>query len=286
MREVLSLNAKWAFTKNADAVPTTLPEKWDFVNIPHSWNAIDGQDGDNDYFRGTGYYAKAFSKMELPEAERYYLEIRGANSSADVYLNSKKLAHHDGGYSTWRVDLTDSLEAMNLLVITVAEDAEVKISQLHAIHRGINDREAGDLPAKSAHLLTFPDFRVIERLIGRVAGAVMDDQPAELFHIDPVHRISVQQRGQAAVMILVKMGDQNPLKACYTQPVQIGDDPIGMLRYAGIDHRVFSAGFHQDDIAPGSPQEMNGVSHVFPSCSRSSYRKRRRFSSLACPRFC
>ncbi len=57
--------------------------------------------------------------MDLPEPARYYLEIRGANSSADVYLNGTKLAHHDGGYSTWRVDLTDNLAELNLLVIAV-----------------------------------------------------------------------------------------------------------------------------------------------------------------------
>ena len=36
-----------------------------------------------------------------------------------MYVNGKKLAHHDGGYSTWRVDITDSLENTNLFVIAV-----------------------------------------------------------------------------------------------------------------------------------------------------------------------
>jgi len=119
MRQIINLNAKWAFTKQADSIPAAIDNKWNFVNLPHSWNAIDGQDGDNDYFRGTGYYAKTIHKSDLPEADRYYLEIRGANASADVYLNGKNLAHHDGGYSTWRVDLTQALEQVNLLVITV-----------------------------------------------------------------------------------------------------------------------------------------------------------------------
>ena len=123
MRQIISLNRKWSFSKQADAVPTAIDNKWDFVNIPHCWNAIDGQDGDNDYFRGTAYYAKSINKMDLPTADRYYLEINGANSSADVYLNGKNLAHHDGGYSTWRVDLTDALEAINLLVIAVDNSA-------------------------------------------------------------------------------------------------------------------------------------------------------------------
>jgi len=123
MRTIINLNRKWAFSKQADTIPAAIDSKWDFVNLPHSWNAIDGQDGDNDYFRGKAYYAKKIDKTELPEADRYFLEIRGANSSADVYLNGKALAHHDGGYSTWRVDLTDSLELMNMLVIAVDNSA-------------------------------------------------------------------------------------------------------------------------------------------------------------------
>ena len=119
MRQIVNINAKWAFTKMADSVPATMPEKWDFVNLPHSWNAIDGQDGDSDFYRGTCYYAKKLSKLDLPEAPKYYLEFRGTNSSADVYVNGKHLGHHDGGYSTWRVDMTDALEVENLIVVAV-----------------------------------------------------------------------------------------------------------------------------------------------------------------------
>ena len=119
MRQLTNINYKWSFSKQATQIPTAIDPKWDFVNLPHSFNAIDGQDGGNDYFRGTAYYAKTLCKTDLPEAECHYLEIKGANSSADVYLNGKHLAHHDGGYSTWRVNLSDSLEQENLLVIAV-----------------------------------------------------------------------------------------------------------------------------------------------------------------------
>ena len=127
MRQIFNLNAKWAFTKQANAVPSEMPKDWYFVNLPHSWNAIDGQDGGNDYYRGTCYYAKNIDKMDLPEADKYYLEIRGANSSADVYVNGNKLAHHDGGYSTWRVDVTDYLERNTLVVIAVDNSATDKV---------------------------------------------------------------------------------------------------------------------------------------------------------------
>ena len=119
MRTVYNLNRKWAFAKGIQEAPAQMPTLWNFVNLPHTWNALDGQDGGSDYYRGQCCYTKSIKKFELPQAERYFLEIRGANSSADVVLNGKKLSHHDGGYSTWRVDLTQALEEENLLSILV-----------------------------------------------------------------------------------------------------------------------------------------------------------------------
>ena len=119
MRQIYNFNTKWGFSKEALEAPTTMPERWNWVNIPHTWNNIDGQDGGNDLYRGTAFYAKELEKMDLPKADRYFLEIQGANSSAILYVNGKKLANHDGGYSTWRVDITDALEDKNLFVFEV-----------------------------------------------------------------------------------------------------------------------------------------------------------------------
>ena len=106
MRNIINLNENWLFVK--DTTDITLREG-EQINLPHSWNAVDGQDGGNDYFRGTCLYQKTLNKAELPAADLYYLEIRGANSSADVFVGGEKLAHHDGGYSTWRVNVTEQL---------------------------------------------------------------------------------------------------------------------------------------------------------------------------------
>ena len=114
MRNIMPFNSKWAFSKEADQVPESMPTRWVWVDLPHTWNGIDGQDGGGDYYRGTCYYANEFKKMDLPEGEEYYLEFCGANASADVYVNGKKLAHHDGGYSTWRVKITEELKDDNL----------------------------------------------------------------------------------------------------------------------------------------------------------------------------
>ncbi len=119
MRTVTNINRKWAFTKQTSEIPSAIDNKWDFVSLPHTWNALDGQDGGNDYYRGTAIYAKELDKEDLPEAERYYIEINGANSSADLYVNGKKHAHHDGGYSTWRCDITDEINQKTMIVLAV-----------------------------------------------------------------------------------------------------------------------------------------------------------------------
>lgn len=108
MRTTLNLNRKWAFLFNTQEPPMSMPSPAYFVNLPHTWNAIDGQDGGNDYFRGACCYVKQLSREELPQAERLFLEVQGANSSADLYVNGVHVAHHDGGYSTWRAEITEA----------------------------------------------------------------------------------------------------------------------------------------------------------------------------------
>ena len=63
MRTILNINHKWAFSKEATEVPAGIPSKWNFVNLPHSWNAIDGQDGGNDYYRGTAFYKRIITSL-------------------------------------------------------------------------------------------------------------------------------------------------------------------------------------------------------------------------------
>ena len=115
MRNVLNLNSEWLFVKDTTEITASEGE---IISLPHTWNAIDGQDGGNDYFRGTCLYKKTLKKADLPAADLYYLEFRGANSSANVYANGKLLAHHDGGYSTFRVNITDAfVETVEIAVL-------------------------------------------------------------------------------------------------------------------------------------------------------------------------
>jgi len=111
-------NDGWRFAKTAE-IPADLPQDWETVTLPHTWNDLDGQDGGNDYWRGTAAYYRQFARPEMPQAGRAILEFNGAAMTAEVFLNGRKLARHEGGYSTFRVDLTDALTEQNLLCVTV-----------------------------------------------------------------------------------------------------------------------------------------------------------------------
>ena len=110
MRKIQKIMNDWTFIYH-DGTKTVL-------DLPHTWNAIDGQDGGNDYWRGTCSYEKTFAKPEFDaETELVYLQFHGVNASAKVVLNGKEVCTHDGGYSTFRNDVTALLEADNHLVV-------------------------------------------------------------------------------------------------------------------------------------------------------------------------
>lgn len=116
-------NDSWKFSKTEKQVgkeqPVLSKGEWEGVTLPHTWNGTDGQDGGNDYYRGTCLYAKELKKADLPDGDKVYLEFEGANSSANLYVNGNLAMHHDGGYSTWRADITPFLEADNEIAVAV-----------------------------------------------------------------------------------------------------------------------------------------------------------------------
>ena len=115
MRTQYMFNSDWQFTK-----PGAAPQA---VTLPHTWNAKDGTDGGNDYFRGTCTYTKEFAAPAHAENEKVWLEFEGAAMTAVVTLNGQELARHAGGYSTFRVNLTPALAAQNTLTVAVDNSA-------------------------------------------------------------------------------------------------------------------------------------------------------------------
>ncbi len=120
MRTILPINDQWLFSKDA---AFTNAEK---ISLPHTWNAKDGQDGGNDYYRGTCYYLHEFVKPSMNEGEEAWLEIKGAAHTSEVFLNGKSIARHEGGYSCYRVKLED-LQDKNTLMISCDNSDNTKV---------------------------------------------------------------------------------------------------------------------------------------------------------------
>lgn len=121
MSKKFTWNENWKFTKDAVTVAdkTTSAGNWETLDLPHTWNGEDGQDGGSDYYRGTCYYAKNLSKAEVAEGKEVYIEFEAANSSAELFVNGESVAKHDGGYSTWRANITSYLKEENEIVVAV-----------------------------------------------------------------------------------------------------------------------------------------------------------------------
>ena len=110
MRSTTKLMKNWQFT-GPDGKTTA-------VDLPHTWNNIDGQDGGNDYWRGTCIYKTRFAAPAFDKnTQQVWLQFEGVNASAKFTLNEKKETRYDGGYSTFRADVTALLADSNELIV-------------------------------------------------------------------------------------------------------------------------------------------------------------------------
>lgn len=116
MKKILPLNNDWVFCK--EGVKET-------VNLPHTWNGIDGQGGtDGSYYRGACTYTRILPKYE----GKTYLEFKGANSVCTVKINGRKVGTHEGGYSTFRFEVSSFLTSpKNFLEVTVDNGENKKV---------------------------------------------------------------------------------------------------------------------------------------------------------------
>lgn len=123
MRRTEKLMKDWMFSKNGEKRK---------VDLPHTWNALDGQDGGNDYFRGSCVYEKQVAAPDFRKGERVYLQFHGVNASASVFWNGKKICTHHNGYSTFRAEVTDDMQERNKLRVVADNSKNERVYPQHA----------------------------------------------------------------------------------------------------------------------------------------------------------
>lgn len=150
LRQRVDLAGTWRFVRSdvpGAAAPTFDDASWSSVTVPHTWNAVDGADGGNNYYRGVGWYRRHFPVATTLAGKMFFLEFAGVNQVADVWVNGTYQGQHRGGYSRFRFGVTAAtrIGLDNVLAVKVTNAADPDIAPLTAdytfdggIYRGVS----------------------------------------------------------------------------------------------------------------------------------------------------
>ena len=107
---------------------------WASVNLPHTWNATDGQDGGSNYYRGIGWYRRHYTLPASAAGKRVFLQFDGANIVAVVYVNGTMVGTHRGGFARFRFDVTSAMTpgSDNVIAVMVSNAAVGDVAPLDA----------------------------------------------------------------------------------------------------------------------------------------------------------
>ena len=123
MRVIDDLNKDWLFKKNIEVTDKLIiDESFDIINVPHTYNGFDGQDGGNDYYKGKAVYVKKLIRPLVSPESDFILNFEGVNSIARVYIDGEFVQEHRGGYSRFRVNITRFFEKKDGIMLAVEVD--------------------------------------------------------------------------------------------------------------------------------------------------------------------
>ena len=252
------------------------------VSLPHTWNALDGQDGGANYWRGIGTY-----EIDLPnptQGKKQYIEFQGANHVATVYCNGRELGTHKGGFSTFRFDLTPAMKAEGNVLTVVVTNAPSDVYPQNAdftFYGGLY-RDVSFIEVSDAHF---------ELLLDGTAGVFVTPHNVGKTRVDlfPVNAdgctIQVELKDQegnvvgsatteasdhAHVLIDVKEphlwnGVADPY--CYTCEAKLYNG-IDLLKLAPVDTVAVTYGYRSFHVDPNTGFWLNGKNVPLRGVSR------------------
>ena len=264
MRNIKNINLNWMFLKENISYDLLMNKNFTKIDLPHTWNGVDGQDGGNDYIRDKFWYKKSLSKTELPEGQKYFIEFKGVNSSSDVYFNGKHLGHHDGGYSTFRYEITNYINEHNEIYVLADNSVNDKVYPQKAdftfyggIYRnvsiiGVNENHFdllhyGSKGAKvNAHVKGQKGQLELETYVigkGRVSVEVKDQEGKSVYNGEPTNPIVLDN-------VHLWQGKEDPY--LYTVDIQLKDgDKV-------LDHIEYQVGFRSFHFDSNNGFYLNG----------------------------
>lgn len=120
----LNLNGVWAYTgrsqASAVATPPSADEFDEKILVPYpTESALSGIERHDDQM----WYRKSFQVPGTWRGQRVLLHFGAVDQTATVWVNNKRVAHHEGGFTGFSADITDALRWTGTQEIVVrAED--------------------------------------------------------------------------------------------------------------------------------------------------------------------
>jgi beta-galactosidase len=128
----MSINSGWKFIRDdvADAQTVNFDDSsWASVDLPHSWNATDGEQPN--YYRGPGWYRLKLDIGADLSGKSLFLRFGAASLVAQVYVNGEEAGIHKGGFAAFCFDVTKLLRiGKNLIAVRVSNAWDPNIAPL------------------------------------------------------------------------------------------------------------------------------------------------------------
>jgi hypothetical protein len=130
LRQTINFNREWKFqlgdVTNAAAASWD-DSRWDDANLPHSFSlpyfAADR------FYVGYGWYRKHFDVPPSWSGKRVNLEFDGVFQVAELFVNGQRIGEHQGGYTGFTFDITDSLKpGHNVVAVRVNNNWNARLA--------------------------------------------------------------------------------------------------------------------------------------------------------------
>lgn len=118
----ISLNGVWQFSAKPEDnfFENTRTLQWSNIMVPGQWS-MQGFKVDSAAYAG---YSRTFSVPQDWKGKRTLLRFDGVSSECTVWINGKKIAHHQGGMTPFEIDVTDNVTSgVNRLALKVRNES-------------------------------------------------------------------------------------------------------------------------------------------------------------------
>ncbi|MGA8110856.1 MAG: glycoside hydrolase family 2 TIM barrel-domain containing protein [Acidobacteriaceae bacterium] len=85
---------------------------WGPVSLPHCFNHYDACDPETPAYRGQGWYRTRLAVNNPIPGGRTILHFEGVGQQSEVWIGTKRVGQHIGGYDEFLIDITDACRAL------------------------------------------------------------------------------------------------------------------------------------------------------------------------------